>query len=76
MPYGEALIGVAHFSVGQGAAHTEGNDFTWALNAGLDLTVLPHIDWRMVDYTYGGIPGNSLQSNPNTVSTGIVVRLP
>ena len=76
MPYGEALIGVKHMNVGQGFAHTEGNSFTWALNAGLDLTILPRIDWRMVDYTYGGIPGNSLHSNPNTVSTGIVVRLP
>jgi hypothetical protein len=76
MPYGEALIGVTHLNVGQGTAHTEGNEFTWALNAGLDLTMLPRFDWRMVDYTYGGIPGNSLQSNPSTVSTGLVVRLP
>jgi hypothetical protein len=76
MPYGEALIGVTHLNVGQGVAHTEGNDFTWALNAGIDLTILPRIDWRMVDYTYGGIPGNALNSNPNTVSTGLVVRLP
>lgn len=76
MPYGEALIGVAHVDVGQGIAHTQGNQFTWALNAGVDLTVLPHIDWRVVDYTYGGIPGNLLNSNPNTVSTGLVVRLP
>lgn len=76
MPYGEALIGVSHVNVGQGVAHTEGNDFTWALNAGIDLTILPHIDWRVVDYTYGGIPGNLLNSNPNTLSTGLVVRLP
>lgn len=76
MPYGEALIGVAHIDVGQGFAHIEGNEFTWALNAGVDLTVLPHIDWRVVDYTYGGIPGNLLNSNPNTLSTGIVLRLP
>lgn len=76
MPYGEALIGVAHLDVGQGIAHSQGNQFIWALNAGIDLTVLPHIDWRMVDYTYGGIPGNLLNSNPNTVSTGIVLRLP
>lgn len=76
MPYGEALIGVAHLDVGQGIAHSQGNQFIWALNAGIDLTVLPHIDWRVVDYTYGGIPGNLLNSNPNTVSTGIVLRLP
>lgn len=76
MPYGEALIGVAHVDVGQGSAHTEGNNFEWALNAGIDLTILPRIDWRMVDYTYGGIPKNGLNSNPNTVSTGLVVRLP
>lgn len=76
MPYGEALIGVAHVDVGQGLARTQGNDFEWALNAGIDLTILPHIDWRMVDYTYGRIPNNLPNSNPNTVSTGLVVRLP
>lgn len=76
MPYGEALIGIAHFDVGQGSARTQGNDFEWALNAGIDLTILPRIDWRMVDYTYGGIPKNPVNSNPNTVSTGLVVRLP
>lgn len=76
MPYGEALIGVTHLNVGQGVAHTEGNEFTWALNAGIDLTILPRIDWRMVDYTYARIPGNAVNSNPNTVSTGLVVRLP
>ena len=76
MPYGEALIGVAHLDVGHGILHTQGNDFIWALNAGIDLTILPHIDWRLVDYTYGGIPGNLLNSNPNTLSTGLVVRLP
>lgn len=76
MPYGEALIGVAHVDIGQGLARTQGNEFEWALNAGIDLTILPHIDWRVVDYTYAGIPQNLMNSNPNTVSTGLVVRLP
>ena len=76
MPYGEALIGVSHVDVGEGFARTQGNEFEWALNAGIDFTILPHIDWRVVDYTYGGIPKDPVNSNPNTVSTGLVVRLP
>lgn len=76
MPYGEAMIGIAHLDVGKGILHTQGNKFTYALNAGLDLTIFPRLDWRVVDYTWGGIPGTILNSNPNTLSTGLVLRLP
>lgn len=57
---------------------------------GIDFTVLPRIDWRMVEFGYGGVfgpgsPGSSFTSaypgvvtgfNTKTLSTGIVIRLP
>jgi hypothetical protein len=49
----------------------------YQLLGGLDITVLPRIDWRIVEYSYGGfsVP-NSADYHPRTFTTGLVLRLP
>ncbi|HEY4047297.1 MAG TPA: hypothetical protein VGM27_10580 [Acidobacteriaceae bacterium] len=74
-PYAEATVGLAnlHFRGGSN------NDtrFEYQILGGLDITVLPRIDWRIVEYSYGGfsVP-NGDDFHPKTFTTGIVLRLP
>lgn len=76
MPYGEALIGGAHVNVGQGSANLNKTGAEYQLVVGADLTVLPHIDWRVVDYSWGNVLSLGETVHPETLSTGLVVRLP
>jgi len=55
--------------------------FQYWIIGGIDHTVLPHIDWRVVDLGYGHMAGTSggvsvSGANMFTLGTGVVVRLP
>jgi hypothetical protein len=76
MPYAEALGGVSRVVVGQGSARTAGTKFSYALVAGLDATVFPHVDWRVIDYSWQRVENLGISFNPYQISTGLVVRLP
>ncbi len=76
MPYAEALGGVSRVVIAQGSARTAGTKFSYALVAGLDLTILPHIDWRVVDYSWQRVENLGIGFQPTQISTGLVVRLP
>lgn len=76
MPYAEALGGISHVVIGQGAAHTAGNKFSYALVAGLDMTIFPRLDWRVIDYSWGKVENLGDNFQPRTISTGLVLRLP
>ena len=76
MPYVEVLGGVGHAEYGQGSAAGSATKFEYNFVGGLDFTILPHIDWRVVDFSYGGLAAFNGSFNPRTLSTGIVVRLP
>ena len=76
MPYAEALGGLAHVNVGQGAAFTNANGFQYQLLGGVDVTLAPHLDWRAVEYAWGSVRTTGEDFDPQMVSTGIVVRLP
>jgi hypothetical protein len=77
MPYGEALIGGGHVQFGQGAARTDTAALEYRLLAGADWTILPRIDWRVIEFTYSGYSNMDNQNfNPKTIATGIVLRLP
>lgn len=69
-PYLEGLVGVADFNTGRGTDSS--THFNYQGVGGLDATILPHIDWRVVDLTYSGVTGESLKAF--TFSTGIVIR--
>lgn len=74
-PYVEALIGAGHADYGQGEAYVSATKFQYQFLGGLDLTILPRIDWRLVEFSYGGLSGLGSSFNPKTISTGIVIRL-
>ncbi|HEX4650153.1 MAG TPA: hypothetical protein VH250_01495 [Granulicella sp.] len=69
--YGEALGGFTSYTGGPSANSI--SEAEYQLLVGGDYTLLPHIDWRVVEYTYTSA-SNSLSSH--SLSTGIVVRLP
>lgn len=75
-PYVEVLAGAGHVKVGQGLAATNQTAFSYEGVAGLDWTILPRIDWRVVDFAYQEFTNLSVHATPRTVSTGIVLRLP
>ncbi len=76
MPYAEVLGGVAHVQIGQGSAQTNGTQFAYQAVVGLDLTIFPRLDWRVAEYSWGGVQSLNQSFNPTTVSTGLVLRLP
>lgn len=75
-PYVEGLVGLGHVGYSQGTTPAVVNKFEYQFVGGLDLTILPRIDWRIVEFSYGGLSGLGSSFNPKTFSTGIVVRLP
>ena len=68
-PYAELLAGVASTDIGNvgGSKHLSAE-----ANGGVDLTILPHIDWRVAEVG-GQIGGDKANANFH-VSTGIVLR--
>lgn len=73
-PYVEGLVGVGHIDFGSG----NGSDtkFEYQFLGGVDLTVLPRIDWRVAEFSYGALSAFGSSFHPKTISTGIVLRLP
>lgn len=70
--FGEVLIGGAHTTTGQGVAHYDGGGMETAWNIGVDATIFPHLDWRVLEFDDGHIIG--VASGIKTVSSGVVVR--
>jgi hypothetical protein len=68
-PYIEGLVGVANYNSGRNTS--SGTHLNYHVVAGLDWTLLPHIDWRVIDYDYSGTTG---PVSANILSTGLVVR--
>lgn len=71
-PYAEGLVGVGHVKSNQLSA----TKFEYQVLGGVELNVLPRLDWRVVEVSYGGLPGIANGINPTTLSTGIVFRVP
>jgi hypothetical protein len=69
-PYVEGLVGAANFNAGRGT--NSSTHFNYQAVGGLDATILPHIDWRVIDLTYSGVASESISAF--TFSTGIVIR--
>jgi hypothetical protein len=75
-PYGEVLGGFGHLKTGQGTQRTSSTKFAYQFVGGVDLTILPRVDWRVVEFSYGRLAGLGDSFVPKTLSTGIVFRLP
>jgi hypothetical protein len=75
-PYVEATAGVGNIDF-QGGSPTNSTRFEYQFLGGLDYTVLPRIDWRVAEFSYGGLSAlNGYSFHPKTLTTGIVLRLP
>lgn len=75
-PYVEALGGYGSLTSGQGVARTSASHLTYQFLGGVDFTFFPRLDWRVVEFSYGGLSGLGSSYDPKTVSTGLVFRLP
>src|SRR5580698_3545210 len=52
-PYVEVLGGFSSYSTqANGPKNTTSANYRWV--GGLDTTILPHLDWRVADYSYSG----------------------
>lgn len=92
-PYVEGLAGGGNSQIGEvyndsysrfhpalfanGANKNGGASLTGQVVGGLDLTIKPRVDWRVVEFNYTGILSTGTHSyGVDTLSTGIVVRIP
>lgn len=71
MPYVEGLVGLANYNSGKNTGST--NHLNYQVVGGLDATILPRIDWRVVDVAYSGVASQSIKAV--TFSTGLVIRI-
>lgn len=70
-PYVEGLVGVASYNRGNGTDSS--TSFNYQIVAGLDLTLVPRFDWRVVDFAYSAVSGSNV--NAKILSTGLVIRI-
>ena len=75
-PYVEALGGYGGLTAGQGTVRTSASHFTYQFLRAVDFTFFPRLDWRVVEFSYGGLSGLGSSYDPKTLSTGLVFRLP
>jgi hypothetical protein len=67
-PYIELLGGVTHVAAGNGSD----TDPAYNVVVGGDWTVIPHVDWRVIEYSYGEQQSTNIAYK--ALSTGVVVR--
>jgi hypothetical protein len=73
-PYLQASAGLGRSDFG--LSPNLSNGFEYHGYAGVDIKLLPVLDWRAVELGYGGIDGNGHNYPLGSVSTGFVVHLP
>jgi hypothetical protein len=69
-PYVEVLVGGSSYPNLPNGLPVK-SKFAGRFVAGIDTTILPHIDWRMVDFGYGITAASPRAA---TLTTGIVLR--
>ncbi len=74
-PYVEGTVGVASINVAD-RSPLNGTRFEYQALGGLDFTIFPRLDWRVAEFSYGGVSANGSTIHPKTLSTGLVLRLP
>ena len=70
-PYVQFNAGLAKLTTAS-AAVQPGYKAAYEVNGGVDLTFLPHLDWRMVEVGAGNI--NGIPNSEFHVATGLVLR--
>lgn len=69
-PYVEGLVGIGNL---QSDSRNSSNHFNYQVLAGLDTTLLPHLDWRVIEFDYSAVSSQSF--NAKIFTTGLVLRL-
>lgn len=78
-PYIQASLGIAHFNKTSDTASSTNMEYRIA--GGVDYTLLPHVDWRVIEVGGGSLFDYSIGSGTHqgnslyTYSTGIVFRI-
>ena len=75
-PYVEGLIGAGHVNAGRGVATIDTTAFAYAGVIGLDWTILPRVDWRVIEFSAEGFSNLNGNVSPKTWGTGLVLRIP
>lgn len=70
-PYVEGLVGVANYNNGSNSSSS--THLNYQVVGGLDATILPHIDWRVIEFDYSAVANSSV--NAKIFTTGLVIRL-
>lgn len=76
MPYVEGLVGAGDVQVGGAGSVFSKTALAYEGAVGLDWTIFPRLDWRVVEYSAGGFASTDASISPRTWSTGLVLRLP
>jgi hypothetical protein len=75
-PYVEGTVGLGSLNLA-GGSPSNGFKFEYQVLGGLDFTVFPRVDWRIAEYSYGGLSSlNNFNFHPKSLSSGLVLRLP
>jgi len=74
-PYAEVLGGVVYTSTSGNTTKKDFNDFDYRVVGGLDSTIFYHLDWRVIEFAYGGgVTEASRAVHATNASTGLVLR--
>ena len=73
-PYVEATAGLGNLNIAETSSNV--TRFEYQLLGGVDFTVFPRVDWRVAEFSYGGLSVFNGSYHPKTLTTGIVLRLP
>lgn len=76
MPYVEGLVGAGDVQVSGAGSVVSETAVAYEGVIGVDWTVLPRIDWRVIEFSAGGFSSLNASVAPRTLSTGLVLRLP
>ncbi|QNI37059.1 hypothetical protein [Edaphobacter albus] len=69
-PYVEGLVGVGNV---QYSSNNSSTHFNYQVAGGLDMTIIPRLDWRVVEFDYSALTGQSV--NAKILTTGLVLRV-
>jgi hypothetical protein len=72
-PYAEILIGASTYATFPDGLKDSGQ-FATRADFGADTAILPHLDWRIADFSYG-INNSANGDHAKTLSSGLVLRL-
>jgi hypothetical protein len=76
-PYAQIGGGITRVSqTGTPSTTTTNTEFEYQILGGVDWTLLPHVQWRVLEYSYGSVSGMGASFNPKSISSGVVFRIP